>query len=302
MRIVYFVMAHKNAEQVIRLINRLDDEDVHFFIHVDLKANDVYQAVCAALADRPNCQFVKRIRAAWATFDLVRIPLICIKALCDSGLSYDFAVKLSAQDYPLTSNAVIKQTLSGYTGKQLIKHAPLPIDAWVDGGWRRVRRYYFTFGSKLVVYPPYKFESSIEKMVARLLSLFLLSERKIPHGYQVYGGEAWWCLTQPCIDYVNQFVTTPKGRDILRAFHFTRNTAELFMHTVVMNSPFKDTVVNRNLHYIDWPTDQHNPEILDKTDFDKLIESGQLFARKFDVSIDSEILDMLDEHIKQVED
>ncbi|MBN1312803.1 MAG: hypothetical protein JXB30_15420 [Anaerolineae bacterium] len=301
MRIVYFIMAHKNPDQVIRLINRLDDEDVHFFIHVDLKANDVYRSVHSAFKEHANCYFVRRIRAAWATFDLVRIPLICIDALCKSSLAYDFAIKLSGQDYPLTNNAVIKQTLAAYAEKQLLRHAPLPIEAWKGGGWRRIRRYYFTFGRRLVVYPPFKIESRFEAVVARIISLFLDENREVPHGYQIYGGEAWWCLTPACVEYVNTFVKTPEGRDLIRFFRFSRNSAELFMPTVVMNSPFKGTTIDKNLHYIDWSTRQRNPRILDRTDFDYLIASGQLFARKFDTSVDSEILDMLDEHIKQIE-
>jgi hypothetical protein len=60
MRIAYLIMAHKNPTQVIRLIDRLDDEGVSFFVHVDRKADQVYRAVTAALADRANCHFVKR--------------------------------------------------------------------------------------------------------------------------------------------------------------------------------------------------------------------------------------------------
>jgi hypothetical protein len=302
MRIVYLIMAHKNPEQVVRLIRRLDDEDVHFFIHVDLKASDVCRAICDAFENHANCHLVKRIRAAWATFDLVRIPLICIEALCASGLSYDFAVKLSGQDYPLVSNTVIKQTLAGYTGRQLIRHAPLPIAAWNDGGWSRIQRYHFVVGGHIVTYPPFKIDNPVEVVAARLLGLFLKDKRELPQGYRAYGGEAWWCLTQSCVEYVNRFVATPEGQEVLRSFHFTRNSAELFMHTVVMNSLLKETAVNENLHYIDWSTNRCNPRILDKTDFPRLVASGQLFARKFDVDVDSEILDMLDNHAAGVGD
>lgn len=182
MRIVYLIIAHKNPEQVIRLVNRLDDEDVHFFIHVDVRANSVYSRVRAALKDLSSCHFVKRMHGTWGTFDLDRILLACIESLSASGLTYDFAIKLSGQDYPLVSNAEIKQTLAGCAGKQLLRHAPLPISLWHDGGWYRIKRYHFIFGNRVMVYPPFKIENPIEAVGTRILSLFLEKEREIPHG------------------------------------------------------------------------------------------------------------------------
>jgi hypothetical protein len=70
---------------------------------------------------------------------------------------------------------------------------------------------------------------------------------------------------------------------------------ELFFQTIVLHSPFADTVVNDNLRYIDWSR-RPAPAILHAQDFPSLIGSGKLFARKFDANVDARILDMLDEH------
>ncbi len=62
-----------------------------------------------------------------------------------------------------------------------------------------------------------------------------------------------------------------------------------------MNSRFKETVVNDNFYYIDWSKGGANPKILTAEDYDQLVSSDKIMARKFDISQDHAILDMLDE-------
>jgi len=72
---------------------------------------------------------------------------------------------------------------------------------------------------------------------------------------------------------------------------------EIIIQTVVMNSPFKETVVRDNCRYIYFRKEEHNPKILTADDFEILRNSEKLFARKFDLQQDSRILDLLDEYI-----
>ena len=56
-------------------------------------------------------------------------------------------------------------------------------------------------------------------------------------------------------------------------------------------------IVCNDLRYVDWTKPvKPLPAILKKEDFSAIISSNQLFGRKFDSTIDSEILDMIDEH------
>jgi Core-2/I-Branching enzyme len=72
---------------------------------------------------------------------------------------------------------------------------------------------------------------------------------------------------------------------------------EIFFQTVLMNSPFKNQIENDNLRYIIWQSPSRHPEILRKSDFSGCINSKKLFARKFDCTVDEEVLCMLDEAI-----
>ena len=72
---------------------------------------------------------------------------------------------------------------------------------------------------------------------------------------------------------------------------------EIFVPTVLLNSPLRDSVVGQEVHYVDWSRGGAHPKTLGIEDYDRIIESGKLFARKFDVRSDAEVLDMLDANL-----
>jgi hypothetical protein len=67
---------------------------------------------------------------------------------------------------------------------------------------------------------------------------------------------------------------------------------------MLMNSPYKNEIINNNLRYIDFSSKKANPKVLTVDDFPKFTGSGKLFARKFDQNVDNAVLDMIDETIE----
>jgi hypothetical protein len=73
--------------------------------------------------------------------------------------------------------------------------------------------------------------------------------------------------------------------DIRRLFHHTLCPDEIFLQTIIWNSPFRERLFNTDdaqygsMRAIDWQ--RGNPYIWQKTDMDYLIGSPYLFARKF---------------------
>ena len=54
-------------------------------------------------------------------------------------------------------------------------------------------------------------------------------------------------------------------------------------------------MANDDLRYVHWRNwNDARPAILGTDDFDTIMASGKLFARKFDSACDSQILDMID--------
>lgn len=66
---------------------------------------------------------------------------------------------------------------------------------------------------------------------------------------------------------------------------------EFFFQTIIMNSPYKENVVEKNLRYTDWSgKNGSRPSFLDETDYEKIIKSGDFFARKIDSNISDKLL------------
>ena len=280
MALAYIVSAYKLPEQLTRLVLRLSTEDSWFFIHVDRKTDDdVYRRMTRSLASAANVRFLPRHACHYGGFGHVQATLKGIDAIVRGGLSFDHTILLTGQDYPLKSNAEIHAFFRRRRGRSFMEHFSLPTTAWVRGGIERITVWHVRVGGRHLRLRP-----------RPRLGL----ARQFPAGLRPFGGSSYWCLSRDCTGYVHEFVR--QNRRYTRFFRFVDVPDELFFQTIVLNSPFRDDVVNDDLRYLEWrdPRVASGPAVLESRDFGKLASSGKLFARKFDAGRDSEVLDLLD--------
>jgi hypothetical protein len=276
MRIDYLIRAHTAPEQLERLVGRLNEGDVRFYVHVNqLTDEGTFAVMQAGLAGRENVVWVPRVKCYWGGFSLLRATLVGIESILASGDLPDHAVLLSGQDYPLRPPTEIERYFAARNGRNLLNHFRLPAPEWAGegGGLNRLR------------YP--HFERARYK--TRLLRLPV--PRRLPEGLEPYGGMAFWALTGETLAWLMRFLG--ERPEVLRFFRRTKMPDELFFQTVLLSS-LAETVDNELLHYLDWSSGSAHPATLTVADLPKLRASGRLFARKFDASVDSEILDLLD--------
>lgn len=113
-------------------------------------------------------------------------------------------------------------------------------------------------------------------------------------------GANWFSIT----DAFARYVLSQKAI-IEKQFKFTRCADEVFLQTLAYNSEFKKHIVMPNYcnnyeticYSIDWK--RGNPYIFRLADFDSLMESDMLFARKFDWNVDKDIILRIKEHIQE---
>ncbi|MEH2298256.1 MAG: beta-1,6-N-acetylglucosaminyltransferase [Nostoc sp.] len=306
MRIAYIILAHNYPEQLARLIFKLNTDDVSFFIHIDKKTDKtIYHQMFSQLNKLSNVFFIKRYNSQWGTFNLIKATLEAINVIGKTGLEFDYVMFLSGQDYLIKTNAYLNRFLQKNQGKEFIEYFSLPYSQWKEGGFLRIEYWhifwndqYFCINDQYYCIPENgEFKSTIVSSLYSFLISRLVKKRKLPEGFAIYGGSQFWCLTGECIKWINIFVKqNPK---FVKRFNYTYCADEIFFQTLILNSPFKDKVVNDNLKYIDWGDEinAYHPLILEKKDFEKIRQSEKLFARKFDPSKDSDILDMIDKMI-----
>jgi Core-2/I-Branching enzyme len=277
-RIAYVVSAYKYPDQLARLLKRLSTPTSSFSLHVDRKTRpSVARAIEALTEDVPRVRFLPRHVSHWGGFGHVRASLKGLADVVEHGVQFDYLVLLTGQDYPLRSAAAIEGFLAEASGRSFMNHWRLPYEPWGKrGGFDRLEDWH------LVTF------------FRRHLALPL--RRSLPGGLVPYGGGPYWCLSQDVAEYVYRFIHDHP--EYVRFFQHVYIPDELFFQTAVMNSPFRETIVNDNLRFTDW-SQKPAPAILREADFPRLVSSGKLFARKFDETVDSTILDLLDQHARE---
>ncbi|MFC7669778.1 beta-1,6-N-acetylglucosaminyltransferase [Hymenobacter humi] len=281
MRIAHLIMVHKNAAQVERLVKALAHEQFDFYIHLDAKANLEDYAGVAAL---PQVTFIqKRYDIPWASYNLTAAAVQGIREILASGTSYDFINLMSGQDYPIKSPDSIYSFFARHIGCTFLAFEPQSEDSeWWRHAIGRIEKYHMIQFS-------FKARYRVEKVLN-----WLLPKRKFPLPYKLYGGTygTWWTMGTDCAAYLLKFMDEHPG---LRRFsYFTWAPDEFLVSTILMNSPLKDKIINDNYRYLDWSRGGPNPKTLTVEDANELARSYKLFARKFDITQDAEILDIVD--------
>jgi hypothetical protein len=281
MKVAYVIAAHRRLDQLERLIRRLDDADTTFVVHVDLRAgNEPYEELRHRTSDLANVHYVDRHLGHWGGFGVVRAALKSIRYLVDERVPFDCAALLSGQDYPLRPPAAIRRSLAEADGASFMAYHALPFPGWGKrGGLDRVEDFH---------------------VIGRIvLHLRLPRKRSIPGGLAPFGGSRTWFLRREVVEHVDRYVRANPG--YVRFFEHTLSPDELFFQTLILNSTFAESIVNDHRLYLEWRGGS-NPATFTSADFDTIVASDALFARKFDVGVDADVLDALDAHIESFHD
>lgn len=288
----YIIMAHKSPDQVYRLVSRLNDGSSTFFIHIDQKA--AFQQFSNLKDFGEAVEFIERFDATWGGYGLIKPYLSALKTVRDYPKKFDRILLLSGQDYPIKSNKDIDGFFKNSPYSNFINYFPIPdYQKWPGrdrGGWYRVDKYYF--GTKW-------YESFCSKALNLLSTYIPFLRRKIPNGMKPYIGQTWWNLDMYALNYILDYVSRhPEYMD----FHkYTFVADELFVQMIIANSndeKLLQSIGNSEKRFTIWPKlNSAHPKILDKNDLDAITASDDLFARKFDENVDTEIMDLIDQKI-----
>ena len=119
----------------------------------------------------------------------------------------------------------------------------------------------------------------------------------MPEGFIPYAGSQWFSITKDCVEYILKVhLANPQLKNFFRR---TLLSDESFFTTILAYSHYKDQIAQNNFRYIRWTTEgaRSHPAVLKKEDLPILKASDKLFARKFDMFQDIEILDLIDREI-----
>lgn len=293
----YLILAHNNFDQLELLVNKLKTNNSKIYIHIDKKVK-VFPKI-------KNVEYIKnRVKTSWWGFSQVLTELSCIKQAYPNMKEWDHAVIISWQCFPIKPIKYIEEYINDLWNSSCMSYRQMP-----EKDLYKLERYHFNdidfhipkcvddFIFKIIDHfykwlrKPHRvpFINCVLYVIARVL----LPKRKyLTDNYTMYSICNRMALSYKHIKWILEFLDTEKWKKTFENFKMTTTADEIFFQTILLNNEeIKDEIINKNLWYIIFENKQDNsPKTFKIEDYDKLISSDKLFARKFNINEDKKIL------------
>lgn len=275
----YLIIAHNQFELLKTLMCAIDYPENDIYVHVDAKEKNINFYDIKSAINYSNVYFLNnRLNVKWGDFSQIECELRLLEKATKKGYLYYHL--MSGVDMPLKTQKYIHKFFDDNYGTEFIHFDAPMIDKET---YKRVSKYVF-FASRE--------KTLFEKIAYKLLMILEFGidrGKKVNWVYQK--GANWFSITDDLARYV-----VSKRNIIEKQFKYTRCADEVFLQTLAYNSPFNEKISMPNYcdnyesicYCIDWK--RGNPYTYLLKDYDDLITSKMLFARKFNWNIDKEIV------------
>lgn len=287
MKHAYLIMAHNDYPILIELLKALDDERNDILLHMDEKAKDVpFEAIRNAVRYARLVQ-VPRMDVAWGGYSQIECELRLLQEAKALGY-HAYYHMMTGATYPVKTMDEIVDFFERHQGYEFIG-----FDHSRDFS-NRVTRYHFFNEIGKVSTPVGRgkilFRSKLVGLQKKIHVFYKPAKNTIYKKGCVY-----WSLTDEAVTYVLH-----RTDEIRRIYKWSLCGDEVFMHTCLYNSPFREYIFdleheydscmryikpsvswNSNFSGISSDSTGFEANTITKKDVDICLASGRLFALKF---------------------
>lgn len=296
----FLITAHNKIDQLKILLPLLDDARNDIYLHIDLKC-EFNEKDLVSVIHHSNVYFLKnRYSITRCDENLSRVMVEFLKE-ASANFDYSYYHTLSGQDLVLVDMDTFHDFFNDKDrfGKNFVRYSANP-------GFNKYCYYAYpqVFKSLYLKFIntnyPRKFVQVFRHAFFRFCQLFHydLFKKEFP-GWKFGYGSCWWSLHR---DFVCWFI----GQDKLISYMLKMiNGEEAIIQIALLNSPYynslsKEDEPYEHKRYIEWKGEKKgHPSILTKNSYQKMYESKCLFARKFDIAVDKDIVEMICSTIKR---
>jgi len=284
-RHAYLIIAHDKFEQLKTLLRMLDDERNDIYLHIDSKAKNFPQEEFETLLYHAGLYFTERTSVIWGAYSQINSELVLLKAAVPGHYAYYHL--LSGADLPIKSQDRIHAFFESCGDREFVD-----FEGPVFREEKKVlMQYYYRFQEKRAGRS--KWLDLLDQISIRIQKLFGVDRLK-DCGLILQKGANWFSITHGLAAYVVE-----KEPEIRQMYAHTKCCDEVFLQTLVVNSPYKDKLADVSMsggmegfmRHIDW--NRGGPYTFRSEDYEELMASPCMFARKFDENIDSDIIEKL---------
>ncbi|WP_248876755.1 beta-1,6-N-acetylglucosaminyltransferase [Epilithonimonas zeae] len=268
-RIAYFIMIHHKPDVFKAMFEKIYTRDQFYLIHIDRKAKEEFtEEIQQYLIHFPNVYILESMNIVAGGFSIIQAELNAMEYLLNVTAEWDYFINLSGEDYPLKSQNIIRQFLTANNG----------------------RNYLFYYDQKF--YRPdtlKRIQNHFTELSHKISSL--IYRRTFMEGVTPYIGGKWFIFTRETCSFLTN---NKRVMDFEDYYLHTLLPAESFFQTVLMNTVFKDIVVNddkrASIEKIIFNKNSYHTSFIES-----LKKRNQLFIRKIDNDTNQTILKYIDE-------
>ncbi len=295
-RHAYLIMAHNNFKILEKLLTLLDDSRNDIYLHIDHKVKNVDCSTFKKNVCKSKLYIFQKYNIAWGGSSSIRCELFLLNV--SAKHHYEYYHLISGADFPLKNQDMIHSFFNKNKGKEFIQFN----DAFLNTNthiYRRLSLYHLLQEYKnrtpirLINYMIALIDNTL-LAIQILLRVDRIKRQKITLKY----GSNWFSITDDLVQYVLK-----KSHWIISTFQKTKCADELFLQTTIYLSPFMNSLYDTsfdgnyisNMRMIDFERSKctEHPHIWTSKDYDELTSSDFLFARKFDETVDYNIIERL---------
>ena len=276
----YLIIAH-NEEKVLQyLIKSIDDVRDDIYINIDKKSKELNEKELAKCLRYSNIYFLHE-DVRWGDQSQVHCEILLMKK-ANKNSKYRYYHILSGVDCIVKSQDYIHNFFYKNDGKEFIHFDS--IDVKNSEVLDRVK--YVHLFSKLFKNSPNRYVNYFFVRLDKLcvdFQKFVGYEKNIRFNI-LQKGCNWCSITNDLVEYILK-----EEENINVMVKRSKCADELFIQTIVINSKFKNNLYGKSfnndyrdcLRYIIWDdNDLKHPKLLDIHDYDSIINSDSIFARK----------------------
>lgn len=273
----YLITAYNNFVILEKLLKALDDPRNDIYLHIDKKSSHVDIDRLNSTVSEATLHIINRMNVTWGAYSMIQCELRLLEAAHQHR--YGYYHMISGTDFPIKSQNYIHEYLDKHNGKEFVHFSGADYTQTVQN---RFKLYHLLheYCGKNRRNPLLQ----IEKILL-LMQKIMGVDRTKKSGLIFCAGSTWYSISDSLVSYI-----LSQRELIKKIFSHSFVCDEIFLQTIVYNSPFKANVFMLEsikddskacLRLIDWK--RGSPYEFRIDDAQELIGAGSdyLFARKF---------------------
>lgn len=268
------ITCYKDKKQLFNLINCFS-KNTNFYIHIDKKSNliDIED-----FKNMENVYVIKKYNIGWGSLNHVYAIIDLLKEAIKNKNNKYYHI-LSGQDYMIKSASEFDAFFENNNNIYMcyMTHDEMPKET--------INRY--KKGCFNSVLPANKKVINIFNKSCGLIR----NKKGIGDFNEVYKGLIWSSMPNDVVKYILNYIN--ENKKYMKDLKHCVIPEEFFFQTIILNSKFKNHVVNDDLRYNDWHfVNGSDPAYLDESYFEKINLTNDLFIQKVDSNISKKLIEM----------